>query len=327
MMSKFKVLLMCVSFIVLSVGELIAQSTFEVPDNTEGLHERIIADRPDLMTATNDYERIDVLREWAWAATPYVGRGVDSPNMLGPVSHPNWYSMNAVDRYELFKGTGGVICGGCSDSFAKLCSYYGWEGHYINHGSGLPTTHAQTCVKLWDEDEAKFVYAVEDACYNTELETVNSKGKPVDYFVMLQMLMDGDHTNLRIHESPWEEAPQYPRVNCHPDDYILYNNNPDQHCRSNSVTLEGNYEYSVTKCNTHVFVSPRTAWKFDWAITRDPNSQGIARVLTVLHAEQGHAWWVYFYKYDPRFYGQPNSRLLQADAHKILDSPSVVRAR
>jgi len=146
---------------------------------------RLIAkDQPLLATTTLDeWTRLTLLRRWAYENTDWstAGANLDDDRANG------FYEMGAPEVFSAFRNDrGGVLCGGTSYAFMRLCRLYGYDALTLDFGAPDVSTHVVTLVRL--SQGGHDVWSVQDPTY--DVTYVHRGGAPFDYLALLRALRD-----------------------------------------------------------------------------------------------------------------------------------------
>lgn len=126
-----------------------------------------------------DYEKVNLLRQWAYEHIDWSSQSVLIENQV------DFYKKSAPEIFTYFDGDkGGVYCGGAAYSLRKLYELYGYKAFTVDMGKKDVATHVLTLVEI--NCNGKKILSIQDPTFN--LTYTNKEGMPLDYIQLLQML-------------------------------------------------------------------------------------------------------------------------------------------
>jgi hypothetical protein len=143
----------------------------------------ILQEYPELgMPETSDYEKVKLLRHWTASIIDF------STSVLLINKRVNdFYNLSAYDLYLLFiNNKGGTLCGGSAVFLQKVYRLFGFEAYILNYGTEDAVTHMIDLVKI--DYNGREILTVQGAYFDVGYE--NKNGEPIDYFDMLQLLVE-----------------------------------------------------------------------------------------------------------------------------------------
>jgi hypothetical protein len=171
----------------------------------DSLRARIFGDYPALTDpAASDWEKTNLLRQWAWSHTPTVaGRS----GLL--CCRPEWHGLSAAETFQAFEEkSGGVWCGGAATALQRLYQLFGFEAWAVNTGSLEGRgSHVVTLVRIEHRGEQRII--VQDAYFNLTFVDAETR-EPVEYLQLVQRLAAGDHASIAVRSPDYRDMPQWP---------------------------------------------------------------------------------------------------------------------
>lgn len=219
---------------------------FSIPDSD--FARNVVASYPRIAAAdVTDHERVVMLRHWAWshtnASTLQWNSTTDQEWRLSAA--PEWF-----DRYA--QGEGGSICGDTALGLQKLYTYFGYRAWYLGSAGGPNVGHATTLVEIEYKGEARLVQ--QDALYNEEFRDARTD-EPLDYFDMLQRLVDHRHATIRVCQSDYHQIRPWPKMFVQPEFRVGYTN---EQCAANAgLVIDAAATFRELETGTLEITSPR----------------------------------------------------------------------
>ena len=162
--------------------------------STEKLKERIDKDLPALNEHISDFEKVNLLREWAYA-------NIDISSTKALLAQDNNYLFNSNNGYLLFSAfsedRGGVWCYGAAIALMRLYIAYGFNASILDYGKLGVMTHVVTLVKINHDRRQRMV--IQDATFN--LTYVDPDGVPYDYHEFVKVLKKRQRDKIRVLQS------------------------------------------------------------------------------------------------------------------------------
>lgn len=175
------------------------------------LKEIVTNDIPEITNATNDWQRVNLLREWGHSNIDWSSRKA----LLDQDKSFNFYDKSAVDIFSaFFQDKGGVMCGGTAYSLKKLYQLFGFKAYAYDMGKPGVMTHVVTLVEIKFQNSVKLV--VQDATF--DITYADNQGEPLDYFDLLSLLSSHKHEAINIIYGKSENGDFL----LHPDDKSQY---------------------------------------------------------------------------------------------------------
>jgi hypothetical protein len=173
---------------------------FAIPDTP--IARRIVAEWPELATAETDFERVNILRRFAWGATTFIDhRSNNEPSdSIFHAGHPQppvqrVSRMTATEFYRQFDDNAhGVFMFECVLGLSKLYQEFGYVSGRVVVGStnyaGSDLFYAQSIVQI--QHAGKTIVVAQDPVFNATWIDVVTR-EPLDYFEMLSRLARREH--------------------------------------------------------------------------------------------------------------------------------------
>ena len=155
---------------------------------------RLLAEIPALSDPTaNDFERVNALREWAYAHIPLAL----SADVLLDTLEPDYMSWPLERLFQTFKRDAGALWAyGTATVFSRICHQMGYPAATLHFGDlESPQNHHVSIVKVDIDGAPRFI--VEDAYFNFVL--TNSEGRALDWREVVQLLRDRRSADILAH--------------------------------------------------------------------------------------------------------------------------------
>lgn len=158
------------------------------------LIERAIADRPQIAAATNDWQKVNQIREWAY-------QQIDN-STIGDGVTLDFHGMTPEQMLAAFDADqAGVNCGGASYFLAAAYNAFGFDAATVGGGT-VEKGHMVTLVRI-EAPNGNTVESVQDALVNVTYATGDN---PYDFGQIQRMLADGETPQLVSGESVGRDA-------------------------------------------------------------------------------------------------------------------------
>lgn len=173
---------------------MLLQPKSEVPEwqaSTEKLREQINNDLPALNEHISDFEKVNLLREWAYS-------NITASSSSALLAREKNYLFNYSQVHSLFsafsEGKGGAWCYGAAIALMRVYNAYGFNASILDYGKIGIMTHVVTLVKINHDNGQRTV--IQDATFN--LTYVDPVGAPYDYHEFVQVLKERRSDKVRI---------------------------------------------------------------------------------------------------------------------------------
>ncbi len=151
------------------------------------LEQQIYNEYPEYLTATTDWEKVQILREFSYKHTDWVG--ISS----SPLYHTFPWSASAPERIEFHDNDlGGVFCGDTANNLVKIYEMFGFNAYYVGVRPGPSWSHAETLVRI--NDGGQDILTLHDPSLNMSYGSTN--GSPMDYYDFLYELTQHQDENI-----------------------------------------------------------------------------------------------------------------------------------
>lgn len=148
-------------------------------------------DIPEISNAANDWQRVNLLREWAYSNIDWSS----GKALLDQDKSFDFYDKSSVDIFSaFFQDKGGVRCGGTAYSLKKLYQLFGFKAYIADMGKPSVMTHVVTLVEIIFQNSVKLV--VQDATF--DITYADNQGEPLDYFELLSLLSSHKHEAINV---------------------------------------------------------------------------------------------------------------------------------
>lgn len=227
-------------------------SQFTIPDTP--FASQVVAQCPKLLTATTDWERTTLLREWAWSHIDYAPSNEANTEFIEAI--PNWRTLPADQLFDTFQHKrGGVICAGAAIALRALYEYFGYQAWQIcNRSNGNPR-HSVTVVAIVHNGSG--ILAIQDPSFNCRYVKA-SNSQPLHYYEFLTLLKSNHPELIHVDESDWTQLPAPCTIV--PVKYIVQNAKKTMQIQKH--VYQPTATYTTYPDGTVVIVSPRI-WR-DW---------------------------------------------------------------
>lgn len=174
-MVKKSILVIVISILILCG---IGMFFYEYNSLDNRLWRRLVADRPELSDCADEYEKLDIIRDWAYENVLFAG-------------HPETYSNEAAHIYiqKLLDGeeiTYGYYCGGIASVLGHVYTYLGYPACSLDmaacEGEEVLFSHVVTLVYINDE------WIVQDPTFN--LTYVDEQGKHMSIYEVRECVVN-----------------------------------------------------------------------------------------------------------------------------------------
>lgn len=230
---------------------------------------RVAAEIPEWKDADDDWERVGLLRTWAWSNTDFVHQrsvgkeGEDNPFHFGNPENPLTFmrTRNVVDFYNGFRDRGRAVwISECAIGLSWLYHDFGYRAGQLRTGTETylgANFHAQTLVEIMHRGKPTVV--LQDPTFNITLEDRTAPGEPVDYCEFVKRLARREHNRFRVVGPDYTTTAKWPRM-YYPDEFVK-GRSADEIQRGLWMVLDG--VYAVENVNGNMlFHSPRTLDKW-----------------------------------------------------------------
>jgi hypothetical protein len=249
---------------------LLVVGQFTIP--SDDFSQKVVAEYPDLATVQTDWERVNILRRWAWSHTDYVHHANvaddNSQWSLGKDADPKqWKRQTAPEYFARFeRGEGGVLCGGASFGLRLLYEHFGFRAwNFCNgdktsgyDGNDSRPGHCQTIVQI--NHLGNTLIVLQDCSFNQCFVDATS-GEPIDYFELRRRLVNRDLWSIHVVETDYLSMKgRYPRMYFPAAE--LKGRTADEIQRLYYPVLDTNYSVETLLDGSLRFTSPRTWAKF-----------------------------------------------------------------
>jgi hypothetical protein len=155
------------------------------------LKKRIEKDVPALKGSISDFEKVNLLRDWAYSNIDFSSEKA----LLCGDKQFRFYEKDVCSIFSAFDADkGGEWCGGAAFALMKLYDAYGFKAHASGSGDPNVMTHAFTIVRINYKGSPLFI--IEDATFN--ITYVDPDGAPYDYRELYSVLQQRRRDMIRI---------------------------------------------------------------------------------------------------------------------------------
>ena len=155
------------------------------------LKERIEREVPALNGRIGDFEKVNLLREWAYTNIDFSSKKA----LIEQDEGSQFFKQNIYLLFSAFsEDRGGVWCHGAAHVLMKLYFAYGFKASTLDSGKPGVMTHVVTLVQINHDGRQRTV--IQDPTFN--LTYVDSDGAPYDYNEFLGVLMKRRHTKIKV---------------------------------------------------------------------------------------------------------------------------------
>jgi hypothetical protein len=251
------------------------------PDPVGELKAKIYAEYPQLRNPLmSDWERINLLRQWAWSHTNHAF-GISELVDINP--DVAWDTLDAPGRYKLYEqDRGGSWCGGTAMALQRLYEMFGYQAAGVDSGNpSIYATHVTTLVKI--RHKGKDVIVMQDAYFNQGFADM-ATGDPLDYRDMVGRLARGEHQSIEVIEPDWRDMPVMPALIVAAE--VGHDKTSEQIATESFSVLEEHYTSEMLPDGRLKFISPRTAGKFIDKLCHDEDGNPVWMLRWIM--DQGH---------------------------------------
>lgn len=235
---------------------------FVIPNTP--LAREITVEWPELKSVETDWERVNILRGWAWAHTDFVHRkscGQDTDNRFHigwPICPPNQDYTPAHFYGQFAHDKGAVWVPECCLGLAALYRSFGYRAEYIALAESFfgPNHHGQVLVEI--EHRGRKIIVLQDPTFNISF-TDRLTLEPLDYFEIVRRLAKREHTSIRAVGPDYTQMPAWPRV-YFPDEFV--EGRPEKDLAKNFWPIMDDVSMHEEVNGNILFHSPRTLEKW-----------------------------------------------------------------